>query len=231
MRVSPIARSSLGTQILEQLRALVVRGDLKPGTHLVEGHVAEEFGVSRGPVRDALRQLEIEGLVEPRSRGVSVRGLFDEDLRELYALRGALEGLAIRQAIELGDAADWSALDAALDTMRRAADDRDPARFAAADLDFHSAFYDIAGNRRLAAAWATHRPLFAAMLDVTNTRDRDLRPTAQDHADLAHAVRSGDTEQALAVLGEHLDGSRDRMRASLTEPAQPDPLTAHGATG
>ncbi|MGX1676405.1 GntR family transcriptional regulator [Streptomyces sp. NPDC055400] len=217
MLVSPITRPSLAAQVLEQLRALVVRGDLTPATHLVEGKVAEEFGVSRGPVRDALHQLEIEGLVEPRSRGVSVRGLDDDDLRELYALRGALEGLAIRETIARRASADWSVLDATLETMRQAADDRDPTRFAAADLDFHSAFYELSDNRRLAAAWATHRPLFAAMLDVTNTRDRDLHPTAQDHANLAELIRTGATEPLFAMLDEHLAGSHDRMRASLAE--------------
>jgi GntR family transcriptional regulator of gluconate operon len=217
MRVSPICRPSLGTQVLDQLRALVVRGDLAPGTHLVEGKVAEEFGVSRGPVRDALRQLEIEGLVEPRSRGVSVRGLDDDDLRELYALRGALEGLAIRQTIARRASVDWSVLDTAVEAMWQAADARDPARFAAADMDFHSAFYDLCGNRRLAAAWATHRPLFAAVLDVTNTRDRDLHPTAQDHADLAELIRAGAAEPVLATLDAHLTGSQERMRASLVD--------------
>src|SRR5437764_11130394 len=99
MTFSPVHKAALGTQLVEQLRALVLSDELVPGTHLVEGRLAEDFGVSRGPVRDALRQLEVEGLVETRKRGVFVRGLSDDDLRELYSLRGALEGLAIRDTI------------------------------------------------------------------------------------------------------------------------------------
>lgn len=217
MMVSPVRHSLLGDQLLDQLRALIVRGELAAGTHLVEGWVAENFGVSRGPVRDALRQLELEELVETRRRGAFVRGLTDTDLVELYSLRGALEGLAIRTVRTRESTVDWTPVEQALARMREAAETADPAQFAAADLDFHSAFYELAGNRRLAATWATHRPIFAAMLDVTNTRDRDLRPIADDHAELAGTIKDGTEENALAQLTEHLDGSRDRMRASLTE--------------
>lgn len=212
MIVSPVRQSPLGEQLLDQLRALIVRGELDSGTHLVEGWVAEHFGVSRGPVRDALRQLEIEGLVDTRRRGVYVRGLSDTDLVELYAVRGALEGLAVREAIaRLGDA-DWRPIDDAVATMR--ASTTDPAAFAAADLDFHSGLYTLGANRRLAATWALHRPLFAAMLEVTNT-DRDLIPIAEDHADLSATIRAGDVESALAALIVHLDGSCNRMREFL----------------
>jgi len=214
--VSPIRQAPLGEQLLAQLRALIVRGELAAGTHLVEGWVAERFGVSRGPVRDALRQLELEGLVDTRRRGSYVRGLSDTDLVELYALRGALEGLAIRACIA-APTGDWAPLDEALRRMRAAAEAADPAAFAAADLDFHGGFYTVAGNRRLAAAWATHRDLFAAMLDVTNARDRDLRPVAEDHAALADVVRTGDVATALDALATHLDGSLGRMRAALAE--------------
>lgn len=214
MIVTPVRQAPLGEQLLDQLRALIVRGELAEGTHLVEGWMAERFGVSRGPVRDALRQLEIEGLVETRKRGVAVRGLSDTDIVELYAVRGALEGLAVRELMARAAEADWSPLDDAVAAMREAATAADPARFGAADLDFHSGFYAIAANRRLAATWALHRPLFAAMLAVTNT-DRDLAPVAQDHADLAAVVRSGEVGPALAALTVHLDGSCARMRAFL----------------
>ncbi|MGN9837802.1 GntR family transcriptional regulator [Nonomuraea sp. H19] len=220
---NPLRHPPLGDQLLAQLRSLIVRGELNVGTHLVEGRIAERFGVSRGPVRDALRQLEIEGLVETRKRGVFVRGLSDEDLVELYSLRGALESLAIKEAITRLDAADWTPVDAALEQMQSAAVAADAAKFAAADLDFHSGFYTIGDNRWLTATWALHRPLFATVLEITNT-DRDLVPVAKDHADLSDIVRSGDVEAALAALTEHLDGSCSRIRATLSERPRPQPV-------
>jgi GntR family transcriptional regulator, gluconate operon transcriptional repressor len=217
MIVSPVSRPPLGEQLLDQVRALIVRGELEPGTHLVEGWMAERFGVSRGPVRDALRQLELEGLVDTRRRGVFVRGLTEDDVAELYAVRGALEGRAIRDVIARRDSVDWTPLHDAVARMRTAAGASDPAAFAAADLDFHTDFYRLGGNRRLAATWALHRPLFAAMLAVTNTTDRDLTPIAQDHADLAATVRTSELQSALAALDEHLDGSCARMRKVLAD--------------
>jgi GntR family transcriptional regulator of gluconate operon len=217
MIVSPVSRPPLGEQLLDQVRALIVRGELEPGTHLVEGWMAERFGVSRGPVRDALRQLELEGLVDTRRRGVFVRGLSEDDVAELYAVRGALEGRAIRDVIARRERVDWMLLDDAVARMHTAAGASDTEAFAAADLDFHSGFYRLGGNRRLAATWALHRPLFAAMLAVTNTTDRDLTPIAQDHADLAATVRTGELQSALAALDEHLDGSCARMRKVLAD--------------
>jgi GntR family transcriptional regulator of gluconate operon len=217
MIISPVHRPPLGEQLLDQVRALIVRGELEPGTHLVEGWMAERFGVSRGPVRDALRQLELEGLVETRRRGVFVRGLSEDDIVELYAVRGALEGRAIRDVIARRGSVDWTPLEDAVTRMRAAAGVPDPDAFASADLDFHSAFYSLGGNRRLAATWALHRSLFAAMLAVTNATDRDLNPIAQDHADLAQTVRIGEVESALAALDEHLEGSCARMRMVLAE--------------
>jgi DNA-binding GntR family transcriptional regulator len=220
MIVSPVHRPPLGEQLLAQVRALIVRGELEPGTHLVEGWMAERFGVSRGPVRDALRQLELEGLVETRRRGVFVRGLSEDDIVELYAVRGALESRAVQDVIARRPDVDWTPLDGAVARMRAAAADAEPSAFASADLDFHSGFYDLGGNRRLAATWALHRPLFAAMLAVTNTTDRDLNPIAQDHADLAEIVRTGEVQPALAALDEHLAGSCGRMRTVLAERAR-----------
>lgn len=214
MIVSPVRQARLGVQLLDQLRALIVRGEIGPGTHLVEGALAGQFGVSRGPVRDALRQLEIEGLVESRRRGAFVRGLADTDVVELYAVRTALEELAVRETIARLADASWEPIDDAVSAMRAAAVVTDPVAFAAADLDFHSGFYTISGNRRLAATWALHRPLFAAMLEVTNT-DRDLHPIAQDHADLSATIRTGAVEPAVAALAAHLNGSCVQMRAVL----------------
>ncbi|ATE53943.1 MULTISPECIES: GntR family transcriptional regulator [Actinosynnema] len=214
MIVSPVRQPPLGELLLAQLRVLIVRGELASGTHLVEGWIAERFDVSRGPVRDALRQLEVEGLVETRKRGVHVRGLTDEDLVELYSLRGALEELAVRETIARSGDADWAPLDDALARMRRSAEVGDAAGFVAADLDFHLGFCGIGGNRWLTSTWSLHRPLFSAVLEITNT-DRDLGPIAQDHADLSAVVRSGDVARALAELRAHLDDSCARIRAVL----------------
>ncbi len=201
---------ALGQHVVDHLRRLIITGELRRGTHLVESQLSETFDVSRGPVRDALRQLETEGLVESRRRGVFVVGLTLDDIEELYLLRRLLELEAVRLCME--DAStDYGPAAAALDRMRQAADNQDPTAFATADLDFHSAFYAASGHRRLDAIWQQYRPTFAGMLAVTNAEDKDLAPTFGDHAALLQVVQDGDTARALALLEEHLDGSHRRM--------------------
>jgi len=201
---------ALGSHVLDNLRRLIIVGELPAGTHLVESQLSETFNVSRGPVRDALRQLETEGLVEPRRRGVFVIGLTTRDIEELYSLRQLLEAEAVRSCIAKPPPSYDDAREA-LDRMAAAAADGDSAAFAVADLAFHSSFYTCSGNRRLEMVWQQYRPTFADMLSVTNAEDRDLRPIHQDHVDLFNLITGGNEAEALAALREHIDGSRHRM--------------------
>jgi len=203
-------RPVLGQQVVDQLRRLIITRQLPTGTHLVEAQLSANFAVSRGPVRDALRQLETEGLVESRRRGSFVIGLGVDDLEELYGLRQLLEAEAVRLFMRRPEE-QLSEAQGALEQMEQAAQAGDPARFAQADLEFHTAFYAHAGNRRLASIWAQYRPTFADMLAVTNTIDRDLGPIYQDHVHLLTAIAKEPEAKVLPMLREHIDGSRRRM--------------------
>jgi GntR family transcriptional regulator of gluconate operon len=226
--------------VAEELRVQIITGQLEPGTHLVEGALAESFDVSRGPVRDALRQLELEGLVASRrGRGgnragragrVVVTGLSGSDVDELYSLRETLESMAVRLAASLhggnsqhggngqatdDDSAGWKLAAECVTGMRQCADDRDAVRFAELDMVFHGQFYRLSGHRRLASVWDQYCPVFAVMLSVTTAQDRDLHPSAEAHAELLAAARDGDAETAVSLLAEHLLGSRNRLRDAL----------------
>ncbi|AEM83549.1 GntR family transcriptional regulator [Streptomyces violaceusniger] len=215
MPITSLQQRSLGDLVAHELRVLIVSGRLRPGTHLVEGALAEQYDVSRGPVRDALRQLEAEGLVEARRRGVFVTGLTEDDVEELYTLRESLETLALTLAIGRAGPGDWEPAERFVRDMRDAADRAAAGDFALADLEFHSQFYVLSGHRRLLAVWEQYRPTFGVILDVTNAQDVDLRPFAGAHADLLATVRAGDVEHAATTLREHLLGARNRLRAAL----------------
>lgn len=204
------ATPALADHIVSELRRLIVAGELPAGTRLVELDLSATFDVSRGPVRDALRHLETEGLVESRRGGTYVVGLSLADIEELYVLRELLESAAIRISIAAGTT-EYTAAHEALEAMRQAATDGDVDAFAVADLDFHSSFYVTAGNRRLRATWLQYRPTFANMLRITNAEDRDLSPTLRDHEQFLHLVEQRDTPGVLALLEEHIQGSRRRM--------------------
>lgn len=205
----PVRPAALGEQLADLLRTRIVSGLLEPGTHLVEDGLAAEYDVSRGPVRDALRILQGEGLVDGKRRGLFVRPLSEDDIAELYEVREAIEQLACRLAIQRGG--DWTPAERELAGLFQAADTKDLHRFAVCDLAFHSYFYELSGNARLQAVWSQHRPTFAALLDVTNAQDKDLHPAAADHGTLLQLARERQYDAFAAELTSHLAGSRRRM--------------------
>lgn len=209
---------SLGAQVAGVLRQRIVSGELAPGARITEEALAEEFAVSRGPIRDALTQLSFEMLVEvQRPRGVYITGLTTDDVDQLYSLRGALEQLALSRAMRVEDDARWSAMAAAVARMETAADAGDHAAFVAADLEFHSQIYALADHPRLQGAWSQYLPTFAALLEVTINHDDDLHESSGDHVTLMGVMRTGTPDQAAEVLAAHLDGARDRMLSELAE--------------
>ncbi|WP_228760178.1 GntR family transcriptional regulator [Pseudactinotalea sp. HY158] len=203
----------LGEQVVERLRRLIITGELAAGAHLVETDISGAFGVSRGPVREALRRLVNEGLVGSRRGRMYVIGLSRDDIDELYHLRRLLE-LDVLQLAIARPQADFSAAHDALEVMARARDARDPVAYAAADLDFHTAFYQAAAHRRLTDIWLMYRPTFADILAITNSEDRDLGPSYHDHSQLLEAIDSHDSIRAVSILNAHLDGSHRRLIAA-----------------
>lgn len=218
----------LGDQVVDELRMWIIKGQLEPGTHLVEARLSAAFGVSRGPIRDALVQLEAEGLVKSRRGGTFVRGLEQKDVDELYAIREAIELLALTTAEGL-DEPDWSMSEAPLHEMKTAADAGDHVTFARADLEFHGTFYDVAGNHRLATIWSQYAPTFAVLIELTTAEDIDLGPSYDSHAEILDRMRNHKLDAAKLTLQEHLLGSRTRLTAAFAHltagerrPEEPD---------
>jgi GntR family transcriptional regulator of gluconate operon len=213
---SPVPQTpALGLHVVSQLRHAIVAGEIPPNTHLVESQLSIRFDVSRGPIRDALRQLEAEGLVESHRRGVFAVGLRSADVDELYMLRELLEVKALELAHTKSTDVEWKRVELSLDAMKDRVEAQDSLGFARADLSFHSAFYSVAGGKRLESMWKQYEPTFAVMLELTNAEDRDLGPTYQDHLSLYTTLRSGDLSTAVAMLRTHLQGSRDRLTQSF----------------
>lgn len=206
-----LVREALGQQVASYLRDAIVRGDLEGGHRLVEAELAETLDVSRGPVRDALRILESEGLVAKRGQSVTVLSLDVTDIEELYTLRGAIEALALRITLDRPSSVDLAPLKNTLEVMRRAADAGDTAAFTDADFTFHSTLCELAGHRRATAVWRQFEPITMALLRATASADRNLHQTAEQHQLLYDLVENGDSGPALDELDRHLRRSLDRM--------------------
>lgn len=207
----------LGDQIAHRLRIEIVKGLIPDGTHLAEDVVAERFDVSRGPVRDALRQLETEGLVESRRKRIYVRALGRADIEELYVLREALESLALRLAIDNASAKDWDRVQAIVDEMGAAAESGESERFAAADMAFHTSFYVHSGNRRLLEAWRPYQRTFAILFELSDTSD--IESAIADHQGFLDIIRTGDADAAVKRLRQHLTLAKSHVRDAIAHSA------------
>jgi GntR family transcriptional regulator of gluconate operon len=201
---------AMGEQISHKLRVDIISGAIEDGTHLSEDSLATRFDVSRGPVRDALRQLESEGLVENRRKRLYVSFRGQRDIEELYSLREGLESMALRLAIERTDADGWQEVQQLVDAMAAAASSDDPEAFDLADMEFHTSFYRLSEHRRLAEAWRPYQRTFEVLLDMSNTAD--MHAAVVDHQRFLDVVKAGDADAAVDHLREHLIRARGRVR-------------------
>jgi GntR family transcriptional regulator of gluconate operon len=203
----------MGDQIAHRLRVEIIRGVIPPGTHLAEDSLAARFDVSRGPVRDALRQLEVEGLAEDRRKRLYARAMDLRDVEELYVVREALESLAIRLAIQNASASDWDRVQRIVDGMSAAASSDDGERFAELDMEFHTSFYTNSQNRRLVDAWRPYQRIFAILFELSDTSD--IASATEDHQGFLDVIRTGDVDAAVHRLRLHLTLAKGHVRDVL----------------
>lgn len=209
---SPAApsRRNLAEEITSQLRVAIVSGQFKPGTSLAEPVLAERFGASRAPIREALIALERDGLVEFNDRSrTRVRPLTPTDFEEICSMRIALESLAARQA-----AAKWTASDtrAMEDNIRRQERAATLGELSHLDVEMHEYVVRLAGHRRLLSAWRGIRWQFEMCLAYTHRLQQKLdfephRITVDSHRGLLEALASGKPERAAKAMAAHIEGA------------------------
>lgn len=209
-----IERPDLGVAVARELRSLILRGDLHPGQRLVETDLAHRFGTSRGPVRDALVQLERSGLVtvQPR-RGSFVRELSPADVDEVYSLRIALESLAVHRLVELGAPDPTAELRAPLDALDAAHRAGDRSAVGEADMALHHALVAASGHRRLLESWDRLGDQTMFLMSVLSSVDPIIQGPDGDHAAIVALIESGDARAATAALERHLTTAREAMLA------------------
>lgn len=194
----------LRQRLKEALLRRIIGGHYDPGERLVELRIAEEFGTSQGPVREALRELEATGLVTniPR-RGTYVAEVMGEGLREIYTVRGALEEQATR-IVTARQACDIDALQRATDLMREAALAGDIHGVIEHSVTFHRSIMEAARNRLLLNIWQSLQIETRTTITML-TEGLDLVWIAESHQPIIDAIKSGDAELAARVAREHQD--------------------------
>ena len=212
--LTPTVKRSLADDVVERLRDAIFHGSFKPGEALREEQLAAMLDVSRGPVREALVQLEREGLViVRRHRGATVARLSRSDLEDVYTLRLALERLAIQRATRYATDQDFAAMEAVLAAFDVALS-RGPSEKEVAELDvrFHDLIYQAAHHQRLYDCWANLKSQIYIFLLSRNVVDPDFRDiTVKSHAALLEAIRTRDEARATTEIEDHLRGAYDRV--------------------
>lgn len=205
-RAQKIEMSTLADHVWQQLYVAIMEGRLKGGDRLVELDIAHQVGTSQGPVRDALQQLERDGLVERHSHSATfVTQLSIEDMYEIFEIRRTLESMAFRRTAQVITPEGCDELQALLEKMVHAAESDDVVSLLNFDMQFHTSICQWSGNRTLLSIWT---PLRAQIQRFVIQRYRDsfesLHELAICHQPLVDALRVRNVEQAVKLIQEHI---------------------------
>jgi DNA-binding GntR family transcriptional regulator len=197
------------------LRQLIIDGALAPGAEFNQAQIAEQLGVSRGPIREALGQLEQEGLLQSVPyKGVIVTPLTRKYVEELYSVRTALELLALDHSIERMSDADIDYLDEIVEEMRQAARSGDLTRLVEIDLRFHEYLLEQANHELALKLWLNLEVGLRRCLRTRHKIYTFLDEVVGSHPTLITALKARDKTQAKQILSDHIAESLHHLLAN-----------------
>lgn len=204
--------------VFNTLRQAILRGELQPGERLMEIQLAKRLGVSRTPVREAIRKLELEGLVlmVPR-KGAEVAEITRQDLEDVLEVRAALEELAVKNACDLITDEQLQELKKAAGEFKRTLEGADLIACAEADMKFHEIIYGATNNRRLIQMLNNLREqMYRYRMECLKDK-RTHKILLEEHDAIRRALKKHDKAKAGNAIRNHIDNQRRSILASLTE--------------
>lgn len=205
---------SVTEDVIPRLRDAILKGHFGPGERLRESLLAQSMGVSRGPIREAFRQLEREGLVVMRpQRGACVARLSRTDLDEVYSLRLALERLAIQEAVQHIDPEQLGEMQSMVDLMKNEAVQGVIEQEAAEiDMRFHEILFKATKHQRLFECWTNLKPQIHIFLLSRSIVTVDFQEAiVNGHQAIVHALAARDEKTAIALIEDHIQTSYKRI--------------------
>jgi len=200
---------SLTSLIFDKIREDILNDKYTPGEKIVEAKLAEEIGVSRTPVREALKQLELDGLVENiPNRGVIVKGVSKQDIYDIYTIRIAIEGIAAQWSVERMTEEELRNLEEVYELMEFYTDRNDLDKIFELNTKFHEIIYTSTNSRYL------EHVLRDFQLFIKSTRNKSLRSEGRkekaldEHRKILDAFKSRDEAAAVEMLIAHISNSR-----------------------
>ncbi len=204
--------------VFQTLRQAILRNEIKPGERLMEIHLAKKLGVSRTPVREAIRMLELEGLVKTYPRkGAVVAEITIPDLEDVLEVRLALEALAVRKVCRTLTEAQLQELRQLAAKFEETLNGEDVEACAQADMAFHDAIYNATGNRRLVQILNNLREqMYRYRMEYLKDRNSH-RMLVEEHAQIVQALAEQDEEKALAATTRHIERQKEHIIAELSK--------------
>ena len=218
-KLSPIRLDSyqpLREVVCETLRDAIRRGVLKPGERLMEIQLAEELGVSRTPVREAIRKLELEGYVimMPR-RGTYVANLSIRDVNEVFEIRTSLESLASGLAAERITDEELDHLQRLLVQIGMYIEQGDIEKIVEVDTEFHGLLYQASRNQRLIGIISNLREQLTQFRKTSMSFPGRLKATLEEHRAIVDAIAQGDVKAAQTAAEHHMEKSEQTLLTSM----------------
>jgi DNA-binding GntR family transcriptional regulator len=197
---------TLRERILETIRDAIIKGALKPGEKVAEPELAERFGISRTPIREAFRQLESEGYltVIPR-KGAVVTSFSQKDVEEFYAIKSILEGYAARRACENLSPKEVEKLEAINSKLQQLADIEDVKQFFKVHNDFHELFIKAASNEKLSEMIDSLVSRFQRLRLASLSLPGRMKISVEEHAKIIDAFRKKNPAMAEKLVRKNAE--------------------------
>ena len=212
-----IKNKSVREQVYEALKKLIIEGEIKQGEKIVETEYAKLFQISRTPVREAIRMLELEGFVEMKSTGgVIVKVITKDDIEEIYRIRIALESIIIEEAINKLNAKHIKLLDSLMGrTEKIILEENKSEKIFKLFSEFNNILFDIASQKRV-TEMIKNIILYLKKFRRLAVESSGRRKAAfDDHLELVEAIKAKNLEKALILNRNHLEKSRDFIKKVL----------------
>lgn len=218
-RLEPIKIDSyqpLRETVCETLREAIRKGILEPGERLMEVQLAEELGISRTPVREAIRKLEQEGYVimMPR-RGTYVSSVSVSDIKEIFEIRSALESLSTGLAARRIEPDELEKLRALLTEIEGHIKIRDMDKIVETDIEFHGLLYRVSRNERLVAIIGNLKEQLARFRTLSMSYPGRLQETLEEHRAMVEAIAAGDVEAARDAADRHMERAEETLLKAM----------------
>jgi len=205
---------SLKDVVFNKLREAILTGRFKEGDELRENALSKEFNVSRTPVREALKQLDLEGLIKIiPNKGAFVVGMNNKDFKDIYIIRGRLEGLCARWATENATNEDISKLEEIVDLTEYHASKGKYENVFKLDNEFHLLLYKMSDSRILSRTLTDfHHYLESIRMQTLSNKDRVLN-SVREHKNIINAIKAGDCDLAESCAIEHMKNTIENIKA------------------